>query len=171
MDKSGRLGVENAAEGGIGVQRGLYEDVKPQWVEVNIEGVRVEKIRDFGGPWLGLELMRRLEIDGFFREHMPRGREGIWWAEMAKVLVLCRFCHPSSELHIAEHFYEKTALSDLLGIPSDRINDDRLYRALDKLLPHKADLEKHLNTDFRDHFFSNTVETVLVKIIPRPESS
>ena len=144
MDKSGRLGVENAAEGGIGVQRGLYEDVKPEWVEVNIEGVRVEKIRDFGGPWLGLELMRRLEIDGFFREHMPRGREGIWWAEMAKVLVLCRFCHPSSELHIAEHFYEKTALSDLLGIPSDRINDDRLYRALDKLLPHKADLEKHL---------------------------
>lgn len=56
----------------------------------------------------------------------------------------CRFCHPSSELHIAEHFYEKTALSDLLGIPSDRVNDDRLYRALDKLLPHKGDLEKHL---------------------------
>jgi transposase len=63
---------------------------------------------------------------------------------MAKVLILCRFCHPSSELHIAEHFYEKTALSDLLGIPCDRVNDDRLYRALDKLLPHKGDLEKHL---------------------------
>ena len=144
MDESVRLGVESAAEGGTGIQRRLFEDVEPKWVEVNINEVGVEKIKDFGGPWLGLELMRRLEIDRFFREHMPRGREGIGWAEMAKVLVLCRFCHPSSELHIAEHFYEKTALSDLLGIASDKVNDDRLYRALDKLLPHKADLERHL---------------------------
>jgi len=144
MDESGRLGIENAAEGGVGVQRGMFEDVKPEWVEVNINGVRVENVKDFGGPWLGLELMRRLEIDRFFREYMSRGKEGIGWAEMAKVLVLCRFCHPSSELHIAEHFYEKTALSDLPGIPSDRVNDDRLYRALDKILPHKGDLEKHL---------------------------
>lgn len=144
MDESGRLGVENAAEGRAGVQRRLFNDVQPEWVEININGVRVENIKDLGGPWLGLELMRRLEFDRFFQEHMPRGKEGIGWAEMAKVLILCRFCHPSSELHIAEHFYEKTALSDLLGIPSDRVNDDRLYRALDKLLPHKGDLEKHL---------------------------
>jgi len=144
MDESGRLGVENAAEGGAGVQPRLFNDVKPEWVEININGVRVENIKDLGGPWLGLELMRRLEIDRFFQDHIPRGKEGIGWAEMAKVLILCRFCHPSSELHIAEHFYEKTALSDLLGIPCDRVNDDRLYRALDKLLPHKGDLEKHL---------------------------
>ena len=144
MDESGRLGVESAAQRGSGVQRRLFDDAEPEWVEVNISGVRVERIRDFGGPWLGLELMRRLDMDRFFLEHMPRGREGIGWAEMAKVLVLCRFCHPSSELHIAEHFYERTAMSDLLGIPPERVNDDRLYRALDKLLPHKADLEKHL---------------------------
>lgn len=144
MDESGRLGVEHAAEGCAGVQRRLFNDVEPEWVEININGVRVENIKDLGGPWLGLELMRRLEIDRFFQEHIPRGKEGIGWAEMAKVLILCRFCHPSSELHIAEHFYEKTALSDLLGIPCDRVNDDRLYRALDKLLPHKGDLEKHL---------------------------
>lgn len=144
MDESGRLGIEKAAEGGTGVQRKLFDDVKPEWVEVDVNGVRVENIKDFGGPWLGLELMHRLEMDRFFREHMARGKEGIGWAEIAKVLVLCRFCHPSSELHIAEHFYEKTALSDLLGIGPDKVNDDRLYRALDKLLPHKADLEKHL---------------------------
>lgn len=144
MDESGRLGVENAAEGNVGVQRRLFGDVDPRWVEIDVNGVRVENVKDFGGPWLGLELIRRLEIDRFSQERMPRGKEGIGWAEMAKLLVLCRFCRPSSELHIAEHFYGETALSDLLGIPSDRINDDRLYRALDKLLPHKADLERHL---------------------------
>lgn len=33
---------------------------------------------------------------------------------------------------------------DLLGLPEDKVNDDRLYRALDRLLGRKADLEKHL---------------------------
>ncbi len=63
---------------------------------------------------------------------------------MAEVLVLCRLCHPSSELHIAEHFFEQTALGDLLGVASDKINEDRLYRALDQVLPHKEALEQHL---------------------------
>jgi len=63
---------------------------------------------------------------------------------MAQVLMICRLCDPSSELHIAEHLFEETALSDLLGIPSEKINEDRLYRSLDKLLPHKDALEVHL---------------------------
>jgi len=57
---------------------------------------------------------------------------------------LMRLCKPSSELKIAEHLYERSALDDLLGIPGDKVNDDRLYRALDSLLPHKIELEKHL---------------------------
>ena len=63
---------------------------------------------------------------------------------MALTLVLMRLCEPSSELHIAEHLYERIVLGDLLGIPAGKVNDDRLYRALDKLLPHKGELEKHL---------------------------
>jgi len=63
---------------------------------------------------------------------------------MAAVLVLARFCEPSSELHIAEDWFRRTALGDLLGIPDDKVNDDRLYRALDRVLPHKILLEFHL---------------------------
>jgi transposase len=40
--------------------------------------------------------------------------------------------------------YRKTALEDLLGVPAEKINDDRVYRALDKLLPHKPAVERHL---------------------------
>jgi len=58
--------------------------------------------------------------------------------------VICRLCRPSSELHIAEHYYQSTALPDLLGVPADKINHPRLYRALDQLLPHKEALEAHL---------------------------
>jgi transposase len=60
------------------------------------------------------------------------------------VLVIARLCEPSSELHIAEDWYRRTALEDLLGVPAERVNDDRLYRALDRLLPHKEALEAHL---------------------------
>jgi transposase len=60
------------------------------------------------------------------------------------VLTLARFCAPSSELQIAESWYGKTALDELLGIPAEKINDDRLYRCLDKLLPYKDALCRHL---------------------------
>jgi transposase len=144
MDEAGRLGVERVAEGTPGYQQNLFEKTEPEWVEIDVKRVRVENVVEFGGPWLGLELMHYLGLDHFFIEHVAGGREEIPWAVMAEVLVLCRLCHPSSELHIAEHFFEQTALADLLGIPSDKINEDRLYRALDQVLPHKEALEGHL---------------------------
>jgi len=145
LNKAGRLGIEKVAKGSHGYQRNLFEqDTEPEWVEVNIKGVRVENIRDFGGPWLCLELIRQLQLDQFFSEYLPGGREKVPWSTMALVLVICRLCHPSSELHIAEHFFEQTALADLLGVPLNRMNEDRLYRALDKILPHKEELERHL---------------------------
>jgi transposase len=73
---------------------------------------------------------------------------------MASILVLARFCAPSSELQIAESWYDKTALDDLLGVPCDKINDDRLYRALDSLLPHKDDLCRHLQKRYGELFGS-----------------
>jgi transposase len=145
LDKAGRLGIEGVAQRRHGYQQNLFEEnTEPEWVEVNVKGVRVENIRDFGGPWIGVELIRKLGLDRFFTEHIAKGREEIPWSTMAHILVLCRLCHPSSELHIAEHFFEHTALSDLLGVSPDKINEDRLYRALDKVLPSKGALEKHL---------------------------
>ncbi len=145
MDEAGRLGVEGVAERAPGFQPDLFEKkTEPEWVEVDVKGVRVENVVEFGGPWLGLELMRYLGLDQFLIEHVPGGREEIPWAIMAEVLVLCRLCQPSSELQIAEHFFEQTAIADLLGVRSGKVNEDRLYRALDQLLPHKEALEKHL---------------------------
>lgn len=106
--------------------------------------MRTENSREFGAAWLGLELLKRLGLLEFFREKLPRGKEEISWAEMATILVLARLVHPSSEIYIAEHLYAQTALPELLGIPVEKVNDDRLYRALDKLLPHKEGLEKFL---------------------------
>jgi transposase len=91
-----------------------------------------------------LALWQALELDEFFAEIFQKGREGVLWAEMALILVLARFCEPSSELHIAEDWYRRTALEDLLGIKPEAVYHSRLYRALDRLLPHKRRLEMHL---------------------------
>jgi hypothetical protein len=143
MDEAGRIGVQHAAQPKI-EQANLFEKVEPQWVEVDLKRVRVECARQFGGVWLGYELLQRLELIQFLAEQLAMGRENIPWATMSIVLVLARWCDPSSELHLAEQGYESMALADLLGVPADKVNDDRLYRALDRILPHKDALEKHL---------------------------
>lgn len=145
MDEAGRLGVRQQAEyGDARWQRRLFDRAEPEWVEVDLKRIAVERNRQFGGPWLGLELCRRLGLVEFLERAIAPGREEIPWPLMALVLVLGRLCEPSSELHLAEHFYEASALTDLLGVPAEKVNEDRLYRALDQLLPHKEALEKHL---------------------------
>lgn len=122
----------------------VADHLKPLWKTINLKGVRTERNREFGAVWLGWQLCQRLGLLDFLREQLPNGKEEIPWSELALILILARLCHPSSELYVAEHFYEQSALPDLLGIPADKVNDDRLYRALDKLLPHKTSLEKFL---------------------------
>ena len=126
----------------------------PSWATVNLNGVSVERLRHFGDVYLGLRLWNRLGFAEFCREQMPSGREEIPWSIMAAILVLARFCAPSSELQIAESWYGKTALDDLLGVTGEKIGEDRLYRALDALLPHKEELCRHLQKRYGDLFGS-----------------
>lgn len=154
LDEAGRLGVEQAARSQLGSrstktsQLPLFEyeedATEPRWVEVNAQGVRVENSRQFGGAWLGLQLVEKLELDTFLEKNLPRGREQVRWSLSALILVIARLLEPSSELHIAEQWYRKTALADLLGIPESRVDDNRLYRTLDALLPLKETLQVHL---------------------------
>jgi transposase len=113
-------------------------------VAVQLDQVRLERSRRFGDVWLGWTLWRALGLERFCTERLPTGRERVPWGSVAAILVLARLCEPSSELHIAEDWYRGTALEDLLGVAATRVNDDRLYRALDHLLPHKRALEEHL---------------------------
>ena len=83
---------------------------------------------------------------------MPRGDEEVPWSLMALILIVCRLCKPSSELHVAEHIYTHSALADLLGVPPEKINEQRLYRALDSLLPHKEALEEFLKNRLGELF-------------------
>ena len=157
LDREERIGWDEIGRILSGKPRphpGLFDQPEdpPSWAAVNLRGVRVERLRHFGDVYLGLLLWNRLGFAEFCREQMVCGREEIPWSIMAAVLVLARFCAPSSELQIAESWYEKTALDELLGVGGEKIGEDRLYRALDALLPYKDELCGHLQKRYGELF-------------------
>jgi len=111
---------------------------------VQIHKVRLERVREFGGCFLGLELWRRLELDRFFEEGLDDEEADVPWSRVAAVLAINRLCAPGSELAIEKRWFPTTALDDLLQIEEGQLNDTRLYRCLDRLLPLKGNLEQHL---------------------------
>src|SRR3954452_22441801 len=121
----------------------------PQVARVLLNKVRLERTRQFGACWLGLELWKRLELDRFFEQAMNEQEADVAWSRVAAVLAINRLCAPGSELAIEERGYPSTALDDLLGIEEGKLNDTRLYRGLDRILPHKAKLERHLKAAVR----------------------
>ncbi len=113
-------------------------------VQVVLDRVRWERPRDFGEVFLAWHLWRLLGLDALLEERMGRGAEQIPWPVMAFVLTAARLIAPSSELALEERFYPSTALEDICGVFEEQVNKDRLYRALDHLLPYKEALEGHL---------------------------
>lgn len=124
----------------------------PQVARVLLNKVRLERTRQFGACWLGLELWRRLELDCFFEQAVDEHEADVPWSRVAAVLAINRLCAPGSELAIEERWYPSTALDDLLGIEEGKLNDTRLYRCLDRILPHKTKLEKHLKQRYGELF-------------------
>ena len=167
FDEEARVGWEHIGEilDGRLHQRDLLRAAPepPSWATVDTSRARVERLRRFGEVYLGLALWRRLKLDAFFDESMDAGREEIPWGTMACILVLARFCAPSSELQIADFWYGKTALDDLLGVTPEKVNDDRLYRALDALLPHKDALFGHFQKVYGE-LFGTTFDILLYDI-------
>ena len=159
LDEAGRLGIEQAADGHAqrtSLQLPLFEyddtPTEPRWVEVNTGAIRVENCREFGGPWLAMQVIERLKLDKFLDEHLVPGKEQVRWPITSMILVIARLLHPSSELFISEQWYPNSALPELLGVPAARVDDNRLYRCLDELLPHKEALEVHLKNRLGELF-------------------
>ena len=148
LDARGRIEARALARHLIGApeRAQLFEEGSEHLtVPVRLKGVRIERSRQFGDVHLALALWRGLGLEELCEQVMPAGQERIAWAKMAAVLVTARFCEPSSELHIAEDWYRRTALCDLLQLGEEDVNKDRLYRGLDRLLIHKTALEAHLS--------------------------
>ena len=168
LERSARVGWEQigAILDGKPREPDLFDEAGvdvPAWATVDVSRVSVERLRQFGNVYLGLALWRRLGLGEFFEVQVGAGHEEIPWPLMACILTLSRFCAPSSELKIAEFWYGRTALDDLLGVPVAKVNDDRLYRALDAVLPTRDALFTHLQQRY-GQWFGTTFDILLYDI-------
>jgi len=122
--------------------------------------VRMERSRQFGDCYVGFELWKRLELDQFYEELIDEKQADVPWSRIAALLAINRLCEPTSELAVEERWYPATALDDLLGIAEGKVNDTRLYRCLDRLIPHKTQLERHLRQRYGE-LFAATFDVLL----------
>ncbi len=143
-------GRQPAVQGELGQE--LKAATRAQWAQVDLRGLRVERVRDFGQVYLALSLWRRLGLHTRLRELIEAGREEVPWELTACILTVARFCGQRSELEVAERWYTDSALEDLLGVPFGQINDARLYRGLDVLHAHKEQLCQHLLQRYQSWF-------------------
>ena len=156
-EQSGWARLGRSLSGATGATYPLFErddpgEPVPATVEVDVRGVHVESTRGFGDVYLALTLWRMLKLDVLLNRLLPRGRETVPWSLVGAILTCARFCHPSSELHVAETWYRSTALDELLGVSVDDVGKDRLYRAHDQILPLKDEIERHLKEQFTTLF-------------------
>src|ERR1700746_3684228 len=148
LDERGRLEARALGRHLIGApeRAQLFDDGSDHLtVPVRLKGVAIQRSRRFGDVYLALALWRGIGLEELCERLLPVGEDRVAWAKTAAVLVAARLCEPSSELHIAEDWYRRTALADLLQLGDESVNKDRLYRGLDHLLMHKSALEAHLS--------------------------
>lgn len=146
-------GFVKRLEGRADGQLSLYQPL-PSGDSISVvpEKVRVEKVRDFGDAWVGVGIWKLLELDQFFSKNIAGGKEEIGWETMISFLTVSRFCDSMSKLGVAERFADQSALADILGIDPLKVNKDRLYRAMDQMLPCKQALGEHLKKRYGELF-------------------
>jgi len=124
----------------------------PEVAQILLKKVRLERTRQLGPCYLGWQLWRRLKLDEFFASTIDTDGADVAWSLVAAVLGINRLCAPGSELAIEQRWYPATALGDVLHIEEGKINDTRLYRCLDRILPQKTKLEQHLKQRYGELF-------------------
>jgi transposase len=121
-------------------------------VQVKLSEMKLERARPYGNCWLGCELWRQLQLDRFWSEKLPRGREGVAWPQVLELLVVNRLIDPGSEFRLHRQWFDQSAMDVLLGQDFAVAEKDRLYRCLDRVLEHKQDLFVHLQQRWKDLF-------------------
>jgi hypothetical protein len=121
-------------------------------VRVRLSQMALRRPRQWGACWLGCQLWAQLGLGEFWRDKLTPSREGTRWDQVLQTLVLYRLIDPGSEWRLHRHWFDHTALADLLGGDFALAEIHRLYECHDKLVAHKAALFDHLTARWRDLF-------------------
>jgi hypothetical protein len=121
-------------------------------VRLKLAQLRLERPRQWGACWLALRLWQQLRLDEFWRERLLASRKGTRFDQVLFVLVVYRLLSPGSEWRLHRHWFERSALGDLLGADAALADIHTLYACHDRLLEHKEAVFDHLVGRWRDLF-------------------
>jgi hypothetical protein len=113
-------------------------------VRIKLSELQLHRPRQWGACWLACLLWDQLRLDDLWSNRLLVSRQGTRWLNVFKTLVCYRLIDPGSEWRLHRQWYERSAMGDLLGEDFGLVQIDKLYRCLDKLLPHKRDLFTYL---------------------------
>ena len=121
-------------------------------VQVRLSALKLRRPRQWGACWLACELWDQLQLDRFWQPRLPPSRKGTRWLHVLKTLACYRLIDPGSEWRLHRHWYDHSAMGDLLGEDFSVAHSHTLYRCLDKLLVHKEALFSFLQERWRALF-------------------
>ncbi len=108
----------------------------PPTLPVDTEQVTVEAAREAGPVHVGHQMWRQLGVHEILAGAGLSERA----CQLTEVMTLNRLIFPLSE-HAMPDWIERTALGDILGTDFSTLNDEALYRNLDRLHPNREALE------------------------------
>jgi transposase len=129
---------------------GAVED--PDIVRIRLSQLSLHRPRQWGGCWLAGQLWEQLGLDRFWAERLPPSRKGTRWDWVLQVLVAYRLLDPGSEWRLYRHWFEHSAMADLLGADLELAQIHKLYECHERLLAHKGELFTHLTGRWKDLF-------------------
>jgi transposase len=123
-----------------------------QIVRIRLKELSLHRPRQWGGCWLAVALWEQLGLDQFWAQRLPPSRKGTRWDWVLQILVIYRLLDPGSEWRLYRHWFEHSALRDLLGVEEELAEIHKLYECHERLLAHKKELFTHLNQRWKDLF-------------------
>jgi transposase len=133
-------------------ERPLPDHARGYGVQVRLDAMELHRPRQWGACWLACHLYEQLGLDRFWASRLPDSREGTSWRHILQTLVCYRLIDPGSEWRLHRHWFEHSAMGDLLDADYSLVEKNALYRCLDKLLAHKTALFDHLRARWQDLF-------------------
>jgi transposase len=121
-------------------------------LSVVLTDLRLLHPRSFGDCWLGCVLWDELGLSGFWDAKLGPQRGKVPWPKVLQLLVINRLCDPGSEFAVHRRWFLRSAMDELLGTDFAVAEKDRLYRCLDRILPHKDELCRFLTQKWKTLF-------------------
>jgi transposase len=124
----------------------------PDIVRIRLRQLSLHRPRQWGACWLASQLWEQVGLDRFWAARLPPSRKGTRWDGVLQILVTYRLLDPGSEWRLYRHWFEHSALADLLGADLALADIHKLYACHEHLLEHKKDLFTHLTQQWKDLF-------------------